>query len=306
MTRVSIFSLLSSLLTLLSPPFGGTATSEMPDVPSLSLEPQQHSRPVLSTNPSARQQGPARTASNTSQTISNPEPVSSGTRETPSKAVSSLKSIQPPTPPVPITSDDELSSTRSRRLISGYLFGNPPSPTCTGPETSPVTAASHTSTAEESRDPMMSRKFSPTLEKARDVENRMAEELDSPPLTDDSQIDPRDALEMDSTPPPPSLESPKPANSDLVSMNEPLSSDVGAGEAKVKGRKSERARKRETGYDALEGRNDGEADLDLNAPQAEGGGSGAYLAGKAEYRFPRHRLRTKMHGELSFFYVRSS
>lgn len=108
MTRVSILSLLSSLLTLLSPPFGGTATSEMPDVPSLSLRTQQHSRPVLSTNPSARQQGPARTASNTSQTISNPEPVSSGTRETPSKAISSLKSIQPPTPPVPITSDDEL------------------------------------------------------------------------------------------------------------------------------------------------------------------------------------------------------
>ncbi|OWT36981.1 nicotinate (nicotinamide) nucleotide adenylyltransferase [Cryptococcus neoformans Bt1] len=281
-----------------SPPFGGAATSEMPDIPSLFLEPQQHPRPVLSTNPSARQQGPARTASNTSQTISSPQPVSSSPSETPSKAISSLKNIQDPNPHIPTTSsDDELSSTRPRRLISGYIFGNPPLPTGTGPETSAVTAASHTSTAEESRDPMMSRKFSPTLEKARDVDNRMAAELDSPPLTEGSQIDPGDALEMDSTPPRPALESPKPANSDLVSMNEPLSSDVGAGEAKVKRRKSERTRKQETGYDALEGRNDGEADLDLSAPQAEGGGSGAYLAGKAEYRFPRHRLRTKMHDE---------
>lgn len=152
---------------------------------------------------------------------------------------------------------------------------------------------------------MMSRRFSPTLERARDVDRRMADELDSPPLTEGSQIDPRDALEMDSTPPPPSSESPKPADSDLVSMNEPLSSNIGAGalEGRGKRRMSERTRKQETGYDALEGRNDGEADLDLSAPQAEGGGSGAYLAGKAEYRFPQHRLRTKMHGGLSLSYL---
>lgn len=282
-----------------SPPFAGAATSEMPDIPSLSLETQQYTRPALSTNPLARQQGLSRTASNTSQTGSNPQPVPSGPSETPSKAISSLKSIQPPTPPAPTTLDDELSSSRSRRLISGYLFGNPPSPTGACPEISGVTAASHTSTAEESRDPMMSRRFSPTLERARDVDRRMADELDSPPLTEGSQIDPRDALEMDSTPPPPSSESPKPADSDLVSMNEPLSSNIGAGalEGRGKRRMSERTRKQETGYDALEGRNDGEADLDLSAPQAEGGGSGAYLAGKAEYRFPRHRLRTKMHDE---------
>ncbi|WWC91134.1 nicotinate (nicotinamide) nucleotide adenylyltransferase [Kwoniella dendrophila CBS 6074] len=51
------------------------------------------------------------------------------------------------------------------------------------------------------------------------------------------------------------------------------------------------------GYDALDGLNDGEADLDLSAPQAEDGGSAAYLRGEVDYNFPRHRLRKTMKDE---------
>lgn len=65
-------------------------------------------------------------------------------------------------------------------------------------------------------------------------------------------------------------------------------------------RRSSRARDREIGYDALSGLNDGEADADANAPQANFG-SRPYLMGEegdaGEYRFPRHRLRTRMKGE---------
>ena len=64
-------------------------------------------------------------------------------------------------------------------------------------------------------------------------------------------------------------------------------------------RPSSRSRDRETGYDALNGLNDGEADLDENAPQAAFG-TEAYLKGDrgeaGSYRFPRHRLRKTMKG----------
>jgi nicotinamide mononucleotide adenylyltransferase len=68
-----------------------------------------------------------------------------------------------------------------------------------------------------------------------------------------------------------------------------------------KPRQDSRVRDRETGYDRLNGLNDGEADLDESAPQAEGDGSEAYLRGEngpsGEYHFPTHRLRTTMKGE---------
>jgi nicotinamide mononucleotide adenylyltransferase len=51
----------------------------------------------------------------------------------------------------------------------------------------------------------------------------------------------------------------------------------------------------------LSGLNDGEADLDETAPQAEGNGTEGYLRGvdgeAGTYKFPRHRLRTTMKGE---------
>lgn len=69
---------------------------------------------------------------------------------------------------------------------------------------------------------------------------------------------------------------------------------------RLKGRQDSGVRDRETGYDRLNGLNDGEADLDESAPQAEGDGSEAYLRGvqgpSGEYHFPTHRLRTTMKG----------
>lgn len=69
-----------------------------------------------------------------------------------------------------------------------------------------------------------------------------------------------------------------------------------------KPRQDSHVRDRETGYDRLNGLNDGEADLDESAPQAEGDGSEAYLRGvqgpSGEYHFPTHRLRTTMKGKL--------
>ena len=68
-------------------------------------------------------------------------------------------------------------------------------------------------------------------------------------------------------------------------------------------RRMSRVRDKEIGYDALTGLSDGEADADDNAPQAVFG-SRQYLMGAkgeaGEYRFPRHRLRTRMKGEWLF------
>lgn len=71
--------------------------------------------------------------------------------------------------------------------------------------------------------------------------------------------------------------------------------------------KSIRARDKEIGYDALAGLNDGEADADENAMPASFG-TRQYLLGEegeaGEYRFPKHRLRTKMKGEWAFSVTR--
>ncbi|WVQ73596.1 nicotinate (nicotinamide) nucleotide adenylyltransferase [Cryptococcus sp. DSM 104548] len=298
-----------------SPPFAGAATSEIGEPPALNLENSNgHPGAGPRQGSAARMPTLGRTSSQTEAVPQQPAPLPE------SKAISSLKNIQPtPSPPAPSDSptslmykDDEFSQSRSRRLMSGYLFGNPPSPTGANPTTTPLTAHSHShpstaATAEESQEPQASRRLSPTLEGTRYVgQPRLAELLDSPPLSDpeaglgELRRDMRE-LDMDGTPPPPDAASEAhPAPGGVVSLNEPLGADAGAGPGptpKAVARKSERSRKAETGYDALEGRNDGEADLDLSAPQAEGGGSGAYLAGKAPYSFPRHRLRTRMHDE---------
>ncbi|ODN81102.1 nicotinate (nicotinamide) nucleotide adenylyltransferase [Cryptococcus amylolentus CBS 6039] len=300
-----------------SPPFAGAATSEAGEPPVLNLE-------TTNGHPGAGpRQGSVSRMPTLGRTSSQAEAIPEHPTEVPeSKAISTLKSIQSsPSPPVPsdfpptsVDKDDEFSQSRSRRLVSGYLFGNPPSPTGANPTTTPLTATSHShpstataATAEESQEPQASRRLSPTLEGTRYVgQPRLAELLDSPPLSDaeaglgELRRDMRE-MDMDGTPPPPDAASEAgPAPGGVVSLNEPLGADAGAGPGlapRVAARKSERSRKAETGYDALEGRNDGEADLDLSAPQAEGGGSGAYLAGKAPYSFPRHRLRTKMHDE---------
>lgn len=159
---------------------------------------------------------------------------------------------------VPTLPEDEfLSTSRSRRLLSGYLFGNPPSP-----DDQAVEGA----------------------EKKDDEPSPDSSILghDSPALSE---------LPSHSSPTPHSVSTPRPESPELPSD--------GIGRPQ----RSERSQEQDTGYDALNGLNDGEADLDESAPQADGG-SEAYLRGEegeeGAYRFPVHRLRTTMKGVYAF------
>lgn len=136
------------------------------------------------------------------------------------------------------SADEFLSTSRSRRLVSGYLFGQPPD--------------------DESVPPSPTREHPPPPSLARD----------SPPVSNvsSSPEDPPSALET---------------------------------HVAMRNRRSSRLRDKETGYDALTGLSDGEADADANAPQAAFGTQEYLLGAPGEagaYRFPRHRLRTRMKG----------
>lgn len=158
-------------------------------------------------------------------------------------------------------SDDEhMSSSRSRRLLTGYLLGNP-----------------HAESRPESPHEIEVNVRNPTPPEENDTYHEGP--LDSPPVSVAREEDD----EADST------------IQRLAQMringNKP--------------RQDSRVRDRETGYDRLNGLNDGEADLDESAPQATGNGSEAFLRGEAgpsgEYHFPKHRLRTTMKGESAVY-----
>lgn len=150
--------------------------------------------------------------------------------------------------------DEHVSSSRSKRLLSGYLFGDP--------------------RAEE----LGTRPSSPALS---------AEGIDSPPVT---EADPAEIVRS-------------------FGQTGAAFADDGIarpGEASGSGkrngsRRSSKSRDRESGWDALNGLNDGEADLDEDAPQGEGG-TDDYLSGMKEYCFPRHRLRTSMKGKSKRYF----
>ncbi|WVQ81152.1 nicotinate (nicotinamide) nucleotide adenylyltransferase [Cryptococcus sp. DSM 104549] len=282
-----------------SPPFAGAATSEHGEPAPMSLDPTRvlsplgdGTRPLVS--PSSLQPDAP-----TAPAPSHPQAAAS--------AAASGSAAQPITSPsrTSLSDDEHLSSSRSRRLVSGYLFGNPPSPTAAHIPPQPLT-----STAVESQDSVTSKRFSPTLETLSLGSPPPREDTDSPPLSDperEKDASPRQLPDMDDTPAPPAGATGKATPPAHVGLNEPLSADAGAsgstgagvpGVLSAKTDKSKTAdRDRDTGYDALYGRNDGEADLDLSAPQAEGAGSEAYLQGKGEYAFPRHRLRKTMKDE---------
>ena len=170
------------------------------------------------------------------------------------------------------SSDDEnLSISRSRRLVTGYLLGNPPSP-------------------------LGSRAQSPTsLMLQKDQRAEILRQGDGESDEEGGNGNP--------TPPEDNsnnggLDSPPLAESREETTMQKLA------QMRINGKKprqDSRVRDRETGYDRLNGLNDGEADLDESAPQAEGDGSEAYLRGEngpsGEYHFPTHRLRTTMKGE---------
>jgi nicotinamide mononucleotide adenylyltransferase len=150
-----------------------------------------------------------------------------------------------------------MSSSRSRRLVTGYLLGNPHGSEPHSPNTNPEVHIRNPTPPEEN-------------------DTYHSGPLDSPPVS----VAQDDEDEATST------------IQKLAQM-------------RIQGKKPRQdsnIRDKETGYDRLNGLNDGEADLDESAPQAEGDGSEAYLRGvegpSGEYHFPTHRLRTTMKGEL--------
>ncbi|KAK8844004.1 nicotinate (nicotinamide) nucleotide adenylyltransferase [Kwoniella newhampshirensis] len=281
-----------------SPPFAGAATSAT----------SEHGEPEILSLDSSQTLPPRPDSASPHQndvSLSSP-PLSA------SQTTINIGQTQPLVVPSPqsaelsLTGDEHLSSSRSRRLLSGYMFGNPPSPIRIGPNADKDPLASLDLVAEsvavdigeiESTDPMSSRRFSPQLEGPRYP-------LTTPPLLDDDSPPLSEAFKSYSSPdasstPAVATGSSQPQRPGLsldhtaqpagsVSLNDtpqPIATGAGANH------------RDDTGYDALDGRNDGEADLDESAPQAEGGGSEAYLQGKGEYDFPRHRLRRTMKDE---------
>lgn len=152
--------------------------------------------------------------------------------------------------------DEQLSSSRSRRLVSGYLFGNPPSPVGGRPGNAPLLEAGASQPPTPVRD-------------------------DSPPLTEPTSTEQEQEV---------------PVHEQMRELDISKSSLANRRESRSS------AKERDTAFDALNGLNDGEADLDESAPPAEGS-TEAFLQGvqgeAGEYRFPRHRLRTTMKGESS-------
>lgn len=160
--------------------------------------------------------------------------------------------VRPANPRVPTSQDDvSLSSLRSRRLLSGYLFGNPQTP--------------NDSVKSTKQDGPQAAATSPPVEK-RNAD--LSLEVPQPPPTPSTVVSGQEE-EVEAGTLSPSTEAENFANDD-----------------------------------ALDGFKDGEADADdrATAVQAEHGGSQGYLrheAGEAgEYRFPTHRLKRKMKGEL--------
>ncbi|WVQ93159.1 nicotinate (nicotinamide) nucleotide adenylyltransferase [Kwoniella sp. CBS 9459] len=281
-----------------SPPFAGAATSEQGEPDYITLDPssiQDQNKSALSLHADSHLKPEFHAHANAH--LIAPFPNAPINTAHPYQATSvQPRSILNPVPQrIPaFSSDENLSSSRSRRLVSGYLFGNPPSPL--GSKDIPADMARAAEEAAEANasgtaaeDP---KDASPRPSPNSEDEGRYP--LPTPPIQD------RDSPPLSA--PYKSYSSPNPSGSVGVEQNiqslgaislndEPQSGSLANGGA------STRTTGTDTGYDALEGRNDGEADLDLSAPQAEGGGSGAYLRGEAAYEFPRHRLRRTMRDE---------
>jgi nicotinamide mononucleotide adenylyltransferase len=120
--------------------------------------------------------------------------------------------------------------------------------------------------------------------------------MDSPPLTeaDESELQPSfgqtaDAVDAEA------------GQDDIREAGLGRDDGLVRGQSGPSARRNTQTRDRESGWDALNGLNDGEADLDESAPQGEGG-TEDYLSGMKDYVFPRHRLRTSMKGEFLLKY----
>lgn len=189
------------------------------------------------------------------------------------------------------TADAELSRARSRRLVSGYRFGNPPSPVV-GVRRAVDAAALDADV--EVNDPEEVEGVAPS------------NDSDSPPLTEPEASPVVETEEIgDVVEGVQSLDLPASTSAVTVNAVSPESTGGSTSASRLPGplaaplhkataarRRSERSR-----FDALTGLHDGEADADASAPLAEQG-SEAYLKGEAPYAFPKHRLRKTMKGEF--------
>lgn len=194
---------------------------------------------------------------------------------------------------VPTSEDDELSSSRSRTLLSGYMFGHPTSPGASMPSSPTKQNASLMERLLDDKAGMSAVHVPPSQPR------------DSPPISDSEDLGEEVDGDMDGDDT--ATISPIPRNIAGVAqgLNDNLSTPVQAKSSQPGQSNQQRSRKmstrtrdKETGYDALNGLNDGEADLDESAPQAAFG-SELYMKGEAEYKFPQHRLRKTMKGECS-------
>ena len=246
------------------PPFAISAAAEHP-----SSEPEHLSlddnRSGLSKQSNFSSSAPSQSYQEVRSRDYYPDPVASNRSPGPSSLPDNQKTkpttARPDHQRVKTNSDDEnMSSSRSRRLLTGYLLGDPRSaPADSRPLSPNDTPEFHVR--------------NPTPPEENDTYHNGP--LDSPPVSvvQDDEDDSTSAIQR------------------LAQM-------------RIKGKKPRQdsnIRDKETGYDRLNGLNDGEADLDESAPQAEGDGSEAYLRGvegpSGEYHFPTHRLRTTMKGE---------
>ncbi|WWD06831.1 nicotinate (nicotinamide) nucleotide adenylyltransferase [Kwoniella europaea PYCC6329] len=321
-----------------SPPFAGAATSEHGDPEYLSLEssqtlplssphddsqllPERHQHEDHHRNP---QNNLTRLPSSSSINTIQPQPKSHPRLDAPVPQRIPIPSNNSN----PVDDDLSLSSSRSRRLLSGYLFGNPPSPMENKDLAEEVGAG--VGAGGRGRRPSL------------DSEEEGRYPLPTPPIKDDRDSPPlSEAFKSYSSPNPAQTNnrtlSAQSSNSEIekrtgeISLNDspeyrPASSteatasheanSVGVtnqigiikltnnpeqNDTPTRGQgtrsKSKEPGHEKGGYDPLDGMNDGEADLDLSAPQATDGGSGAYLRGEVEYSFPRHRLRKTMKDE---------
>ena len=166
----------------------------------------------------------------------------------------------------PLQEDDEaLSTSRSRRLVSGYIFGNPPSPD--------NSMSNQTTSARQPTPP------------AHDI----SQGRDSPPLSEVAT----------------SHSSPAQTGTTLHSMARLSMRDHPTMPSSAETSRPPRGARlrRDSTYDALSGLRDGEADLDERANLAPSS-TVEYLSpnggNSSKYRFPRHRLRRTMKGESRF------
>jgi nicotinamide mononucleotide adenylyltransferase len=247
------------------PPFAAAASHDEPDYINLGHAPTRSQPPSAVHSPSHDElHSPTTTPTIARSPGSSTRPTTQRTVSFASSAMASPWLPTDNTPQTAVTEDEQTSSSRSKRLLSGYIFGNPPTPAAVSDERRGMSGILETVPP-----PRDGRERTPTPPETTS---------DSPPVTE-----------------PPTAQ-PSPSTSAASLGDSPRGNQQMASLAK---RRSSKSRDRDTGYDALNGLNDGEADLDESAPPAVFG-SEAYMRGVegVEYRFPRHRLRRGMKGKL--------